>query len=46
MGDLIDKQIDLLKSNSPIELIKQEMNLTNNQLAYRLSLLKNMGYTV
>lgn len=44
MSKSTEKLIELLENDSTIDFIKSEMNLTNRQLAYRLSLLKNSGY--
>ena len=46
MGDSTKKLIELLRNNATASFIKQEMGLTNSQLAYRLSLLKYEGYNI
>ncbi len=46
MKTSMDKLANLLENHCTIDFIKRELNLTNSQLAYRLSLLKNMGYII
>lgn len=46
MSESTMKLLGLLRDDATIETIKKEMNLTSSQLAYRLSLLEYMGYSI